>query len=187
MAKRKRASTRNTHPLSTIVQLLLAVWLLWLLVKLLAFIVEHLFRQRYQELVLPEEVLQEEGPQEEALRLEGLQAEGVPTEDRPEEHTGPEPKPEQLDTAVEMPEAEVPAGDEAPETASPERDYLAAGVWWCPAGRSGAPFVGSVMSDAFHTPGCMSVSRIGTHTRICYESREVAIAYGKRPCEQCTP
>jgi hypothetical protein len=44
-----------------------------------------------------------------------------------------------------------------------------------------------VASDVFHSPGCIHVSRIATRTRVCYESREAIVEYGKRPCEQCTP
>jgi hypothetical protein len=74
-----------------------------------------------------------------------------------------------------------------PPTAAPPRDYLGAGIWWCPNSLEGAAYVGSVGSDAFHYLGCSSVNRIAAHNRICYESREAAIAFGKRPCQRCYP
>ena len=91
------------------------------------------------------------------------------------------------DADILLPASSAP--EPAPHAAppAPERDFLATGVWRCPDGLSGASYVGSVASDVFHSPGCISASRIATRTRVCYESREASIAYGKRPCEQCTP
>jgi hypothetical protein len=91
------------------------------------------------------------------------------------------------DTPSLLPASSVPEQAPPADPPAPERDFLATGVWRCPDGLSGASYVGSVASDVFHTPECISVSRIATRTRVCYESREATVEYGKRPCEQCTP
>ena len=88
---------------------------------------------------------------------------------------------------IVLPASTQPEPAPSPEAPAEERDVPDTGVWQCPDGTSGAAFVGSVASDVFHSPECVSVSRIAARTRVCYESRQAAIAYGKRPCGQCSP
>lgn len=86
-------------------------------------------------------------------------------------------------TATTAPPTRVPPT----ATIAPVRNYLANGVWWCPTNLEGAAYVGSDGSEVFHRLGCSSVATIATHNRICYISRDAAIAFGKRPCARCDP
>ena len=48
-------------------------------------------------------------------------------------------------------------------------------------------FVASRTSRVFHRPGCTWVKRIKPANLVGYNSREQAIAAGKRPCKRCKP
>ncbi len=91
--------------------------------------------------------------------------------------------PQPVATATDAPPTQAPPT----ATPAPVRNYLAEGVWWCPTSLEGAAYVGSIKSDVFHWPGCGSVATIATHNRICYISRDAAVAFGKRPCARCNP
>jgi len=74
-----------------------------------------------------------------------------------------------------------------PPTPAPERPYIAPGVWRCPTDMTGAAYVGSIESDKFHKLDCRHVSTINAENRICFESRDAAIAYNRTPCGTCKP
>jgi hypothetical protein len=48
-------------------------------------------------------------------------------------------------------------------------------------------FVGSKNSDIFHKADCQFVSRISAQNLVSYDSREEAVAAGKKPCSRCKP
>jgi len=48
-------------------------------------------------------------------------------------------------------------------------------------------YCGSVNSDVFHKPNCSYVDQINPENIVWYETREEAIAKGKRPCKRCGP
>ena len=73
--------------------------------------------------------------------------------------------------------AGIPAGAEV----------LAEGVWRCPQGADGASYVGSAKSDKFHLPHCQWAEKIKEENRICFASREAALAYGYVACKVCKP
>jgi len=49
------------------------------------------------------------------------------------------------------------------------------------------PFVASKSSSVFHRPGCRWAQNISGDNLIGYQTREEAIASGKRPCKSCKP
>jgi beta-lactamase superfamily II metal-dependent hydrolase len=49
------------------------------------------------------------------------------------------------------------------------------------------PFPGSGRSEVFHAAGCGNAAKIGPQNRVCYESREAALAAGKRAAGCCHP
>jgi hypothetical protein len=55
------------------------------------------------------------------------------------------------------------------------------------AGASQAPFVGSKNSSVFHRSDCRLTKTISEKNLVTYQSREEAIAAGKRPCKSCNP
>jgi hypothetical protein len=48
-------------------------------------------------------------------------------------------------------------------------------------------FVASKNGKVFHKPDCRSAARISAGNLVSYNSKEEAIAAGKRPCKQCNP
>jgi hypothetical protein len=50
-----------------------------------------------------------------------------------------------------------------------------------------AKFVASKNSEVFHKPGCQSAQRIKPENLVSYNTRDEAIAAGKRPCSRCNP
>jgi len=48
-------------------------------------------------------------------------------------------------------------------------------------------YVASKNSEVFHKPDCPSAARISAENRVTYETRDEAIAAGKRPCKRCNP
>jgi competence protein ComEC len=48
-------------------------------------------------------------------------------------------------------------------------------------------YCGSVNSDVFHKQNCSYVNQISNENLVWYETREEAIAKGKRPCKRCGP
>jgi hypothetical protein len=48
-------------------------------------------------------------------------------------------------------------------------------------------FVASRNSSVFHKPDCGSATRISQDNLVIYDTREEAIAAGKRPCKSCNP
>jgi len=48
-------------------------------------------------------------------------------------------------------------------------------------------YVASQKSEVFHRASCSYVARIKAENRICFASREEAIASGRRPCKRCKP
>ena len=77
----------------------------------------------------------------------------------------------------------------APPTAipTPQHDYIAPGVWFCPYSFAGAAYVGSITSDKFHYPGCYHVKNIAVANLICFQDRASATNYGYVPCGSCKP
>jgi len=51
----------------------------------------------------------------------------------------------------------------------------------------GCPFPGSSRSEVFHSAGCGTAASISAKNNVCYESREAALAAGKRPAGCCHP
>jgi hypothetical protein len=64
---------------------------------------------------------------------------------------------------------------------------LAEGVWRCPDSTTGAIYVGSEKSNKFHRLNCEWAMKIKAANRICFSSREAALAYGYVPCGVCKP
>lgn len=60
------------------------------------------------------------------------------------------------------------------------------GFWECPR-IINADFVGAQQSSRFHRASCRLADRIKAENRICFESREHAIAYERDPCSICNP
>jgi hypothetical protein len=48
-------------------------------------------------------------------------------------------------------------------------------------------FVASKNSQVFHKPGCPFAQKIVSKNVVSYESRDAAVAAGKRPCKSCNP
>jgi hypothetical protein len=48
-------------------------------------------------------------------------------------------------------------------------------------------YVASKNSKVFHKPGCQFAAKISAKNLVSYDSREQAIAAGKRPCKSCNP
>lgn len=48
-------------------------------------------------------------------------------------------------------------------------------------------FVASKNSKVFHKPGCPFAQKISSKNLVSYDSREQAVAAGKRPCKSCNP
>ncbi len=48
-------------------------------------------------------------------------------------------------------------------------------------------FVPSRRSSRFHYPGCIYAKKIKEENRVVYETREAAVADGKKPCYYCSP
>ena len=48
-------------------------------------------------------------------------------------------------------------------------------------------FVSSKNSSVFHKPGCKSAAKISAKNLIHYNTRDEAIAAGKKPCHECNP
>lgn len=51
----------------------------------------------------------------------------------------------------------------------------------------GSEYCGSKRSEVFHHIDCKHVSDIAAHNFVVYDSRDDAIAKGKRPCKNCNP
>lgn len=68
-----------------------------------------------------------------------------------------------------------------------DAEILAEGVWRCPQSIEGAAYVGSAQSDKFHHPHCQWAEKIKAENRLCFLSREAALAYGYVPCKVCKP
>jgi len=68
-------------------------------------------------------------------------------------------------------------------------EYLANGVWKCPTETESAnvEYVGTNGSTRFHKCACQHARQISPERRICFESREAAIDYGREPCGMCRP
>lgn len=77
----------------------------------------------------------------------------------------------------------IPTSVPTPEP-SPAVDFSA---WYCPITLEGAAYVGAVGSDKFHTLSCRHVRTIAPENRICFASREAAIADNRIPCKHCKP
>jgi hypothetical protein len=60
------------------------------------------------------------------------------------------------------------------------------GRWECP-GKVNTDFVGSQESSVFHLSSCRIADRIKPANRICFESREAAVAHKRDPCKMCHP
>lgn len=84
-----------------------------------------------------------------------------------------------------LPPTAVPTA--IPPTPVPDRSYIAPGVWRCPTDMTGAAYVGSTNGNVFHILRCRHVSTINAENRICFESRDAAIAYNRTPCGTCKP
>ncbi len=56
-----------------------------------------------------------------------------------------------------------------------------------PAGKSKAAYVASTKAAVFHRPNCERAQKISTGNLVTYETREKAVAAGKRPCKVCRP
>jgi methylphosphotriester-DNA--protein-cysteine methyltransferase len=69
----------------------------------------------------------------------------------------------------------------------PVSNFLAEGVWQCPDDTTGASFVGSDKSNKFHYLSCEWAKNIKDLNRICFASRDAALAYGYVPCGVCKP
>ena len=54
-------------------------------------------------------------------------------------------------------------------------------------GDEACPFPGSGRSEVFHAKGCGNAAKISEANRVCYESREAALAAGKRAAGCCHP
>lgn len=55
------------------------------------------------------------------------------------------------------------------------------------AGASPYPFVASKNSSVFHAAGCPMAGNIAEENLVGYNSRDEAVAAGKRPCKTCNP
>ena len=90
-------------------------------------------------------------------------------------------------------QAPSPTSTPRPPTATPwpgvpaRAEALAEGVWRCPGGIEGAAYVGSAQSNKFHNPHCQWAEKIKSENRLCFASREAALAYGYVPCKVCKP
>ena len=49
------------------------------------------------------------------------------------------------------------------------------------------PYIGNKNSKIFHHASCSSVSRMSEKNKVCFATREEAIAAGYRPCKICKP
>ena len=59
--------------------------------------------------------------------------------------------------------------------------------WRCPADLSGAAVVGNSNSMKFHTPAHTISSGVSPDHRVCFRTREAAIAAGYVACKTCKP
>ena len=89
-------------------------------------------------------------------------------------------------TATTAPPTQPPAPTKAP-TIAPVRNYVGTGVWRCPTDTTGAAYVGSAGQDKFHKLSCPSAGQIADHNRLCFESRDAAVAFNYIPCGRCRP
>jgi hypothetical protein len=48
-------------------------------------------------------------------------------------------------------------------------------------------FIASKNGDVFHKPDCQFAQKIAPRNLVSYDSRDAAIAAGKRPCKRCNP
>ncbi|MBN1487007.1 MAG: hypothetical protein JW981_05145 [Anaerolineae bacterium] len=91
-------------------------------------------------------------------------------------------------TLESQPEPTTPEPDvETSQPVSPQRDFLAPGVWKCPVSLEDAACIGSDDRDKFHLAGCRWAENIKPENRICFASREAALAYDYKPCGTCKP
>ena len=54
-------------------------------------------------------------------------------------------------------------------------------------GSAACNYVASYKREPFHYPWCKWAQKIAPGNRVCYETREQAIADGHRPCKVCNP
>lgn len=52
---------------------------------------------------------------------------------------------------------------------------------------NGGRYVASRQRDKFHRPGCRWAQKINTANEVWYQTREAALAAGKKPCKVCKP
>jgi len=56
-----------------------------------------------------------------------------------------------------------------------------------PVSSGGCAYIGNKNSKVFHHASCSSVKQMSEGNRVCFGSREEAIAAGYRPCGRCKP
>jgi beta-lactamase superfamily II metal-dependent hydrolase len=107
------------------------------------------------------------------------------------------PAPVAASTPTPAPSAPANPGSPAPEGApvavehtnppppNPHPDLAAAALESMPA--EACPYAASTSSEVFHKAGCGNAERISPGNLVCYQTREQAIAAGKRPAGCCKP
>jgi hypothetical protein len=90
-------------------------------------------------------------------------------------------------TATPVPPTLIPPTDTPRAGPPPGSEVLADGVWRCPSNTDGAAYVGSKESDKFHYLDCRWAKEIKDENRICFATRDAAVAYGYVPCGVCRP
>ncbi len=108
----------------------------------------------------------------------GRIAAGAPTGQGP---TGARLAAALLRAAPDAPEASAAVAHAEPESESTDTTPAA------PEPGAACGFPGSGRSEVFHAEGCGNAAKISESNRVCYESREAAIAAGKRPAGCCHP
>jgi hypothetical protein len=56
-----------------------------------------------------------------------------------------------------------------------------------PATGGDCAYIGNANSKKFHRPGCYYVDQMNAENKVCFSSREEAIAAGYVPCKKCNP
>ena len=90
-------------------------------------------------------------------------------------------------TATPVLPTPIPPTDTPRAGPPPGSEVLANGVWRCPSNTHGAAYAGSKESDKFHYLDCRWAEKIKDENRICFVSRDAAVAYGYVPCGVCRP
>ena len=92
-------------------------------------------------------------------------------------------------TVVQRPPSQAPAASHpeksAAAAATPAHELDPAAVENMPD--DACPFPSSATSDVFHEASCGNARRVNPNNLVCYQTREQAIAAGKRPAGCCKP